>query len=228
MGIVVEFCAPAYSANLQASSTMDTQPGTVVTHTFTLENEGLDDGYTLAISDYERPTTLLTSSPITVTGGETTVIEVRVVVPDLLLEIVHDSDNFTLTVTSEATGAEYAAVGTTNSATNPAIVTSGDLSSVGVMGQTLAYTVTVTNAGDYTDTYTISYEPSAWATSGPASVGPLAPGGSAAVVVEVTIGYGPSDSVTVTFTSGLDNTVTAAVTLTSSTRLVYLPYVARP
>ncbi|MEI2607584.1 MAG: S8 family serine peptidase [Candidatus Promineifilaceae bacterium] len=86
-----------YQATLTAMSHIITTPGTVVTHTFTLENLNWDDSYMLAVSDNTWTTTIVNSSPVTVDNGNSVVIQVRVVVPASTTPI---SDSFTLTATS--------------------------------------------------------------------------------------------------------------------------------
>lgn len=78
-------------------SHITTTTGTVVTHTFTLENLNWDDSYTLAVSGSSWTTTLVTSSPVSVPNGGTVTIAVRVETPSSTTPI---SDQFTLTVTS--------------------------------------------------------------------------------------------------------------------------------
>lgn len=86
-----------YEASLTAMSHISTTPGTVVTHTFTLENLNWDDSYTLAVSGGNWVTTLVTGSPVVVNNGNSVLIQVRVEVPASTTPI---SDQFTLTVTS--------------------------------------------------------------------------------------------------------------------------------
>jgi hypothetical protein len=86
-----------YAATLTAMSHITTTPGTVVTHTFTLENLNWDDSYTLAVTGNSWTTTLVTGSPVAVDNGDSVVIQVRVEVPASTSPI---TDQFTLTVTS--------------------------------------------------------------------------------------------------------------------------------
>ncbi|MEW5989130.1 MAG: S8 family serine peptidase, partial [Chloroflexota bacterium] len=68
------------------------------------------------------------------------------------------------------------------------VTTSGDVSGVGVYGSEIAYEVVITNTGNTTDTYSVSYGSSNWMVDGPTSVGPIAPGASETVHIHVTVG----------------------------------------
>jgi uncharacterized membrane protein len=86
-------------------------------------------------------------------------------------------------------------------------------------GATVSKTITVTNTGTTTDTFNLSHT-SVWTMSMPASVGPLAPGASASVTVQVTIPAnatnGASDVGTIVATSQGDSTKTASMTITTT------------
>lgn len=86
-----------YVAGVTGMSHIITTPGTIVTHTFTLENFNWDDSYTLAVSGNSWTTMLVTGSPVAVANGGTVTIEMRVEVPNVSTP---GSDQFTLTVTS--------------------------------------------------------------------------------------------------------------------------------
>lgn len=75
----------------------DGVPGQHVTYEFVVDNLWDDDSYTLGISGNVWPTSLVTSSPLAVTGGTTATIMVEVHVP---LTAAATEDTFTLTLTS--------------------------------------------------------------------------------------------------------------------------------
>ncbi len=101
-------------------------------------------------------------------------------------------------------------------------------------GGTLTYTLTLTNTGNVTGTFDVTLTDYAWMVAlTPETVGPLAPGASAALTLTVTIptdaGDGDSDTVTVTAASQGDPQETASLTVTTTVavRRIYLPLVLR-
>jgi len=220
-----------YYVTLQPSSNIDTLPGGIVIHDFTITNAGiLDDSYTLSVSDNSWPTTVQTSSPITIPTGLTATISVQVDAANT----PHVSDSFTLSAVSVTSPTVTAmATGTTNTVVNPDVSATTDItSSSGLPGAILTYTITVENRGDYTDTFAVTFSGNTWPTTlSSASIGPIAAGASGEVEVYVVVGsVETEDSVTVTITSGLDNNVTDSVYLTSVREqyALHLPVVIKP
>jgi hypothetical protein len=115
------------------------------------------------------------------------------------------------------------------------VVLSPDQAKLGAAGQTVVYTLGITNAGDMADSFDLAIAGNAWTTvlSTPSVV--LAPGASSTFTVAVTIPAAApnnaADAVTVTATSQGDNEVKDSVVLTTKcTDLVpkiYLPSILR-
>ncbi|MEJ5308969.1 MAG: carboxypeptidase regulatory-like domain-containing protein [Anaerolineae bacterium] len=95
----------------------------------------------------------------------------------------------------------------------------------GLPGASVPYTFTVTNTGSETDAFTVTLSGNAWPATAAATVGPLAGGASASLVVNVTV---PDvalcdglDTLTVTVTSQGNPNRAASATATTSARAVY-------
>lgn len=215
-----------YEVAWGGNSTLSALPGVSVTHTLALHNIGSSDAYTLTVSGHTFPTTLLTSSPLSLSAGLSATVLVQVDLP-LTLGL---TDTFTITavsVTSPTVTA--AATGASATAATPGVSVSGDQGQSGLMGSVLTYTLAVTNTGNYTDTFIISLGSHVWTTTSQNPQITLGPGQSGTNEVYVTVGAEPSDSVVVTFTSSFSGAVSASTTLTS-TRINYqlhLPVIRR-
>ncbi len=205
--------------------------GTSVTHTLTITNSGdYTDTLTLSLSGHAW----LTSAP-TDTGalgaGESTTIDVVVDVPNPLPGLI-TQDSFTMTaVSSLDANISTQTTGTTSANINPGAIPPANDSSHGNPGNTITYTLTITNSGNYTDTFTIDLTGNRWATSSSVpAVGSLAPGESGSAEIYVTIGGngGESDNVTVTFTSTLNNALSWDVLLTTSSNYqLFVPIITK-
>lgn len=202
---------PDYNALLGNSAEAD-NPGSTVTHTLTLSNTGtLNDSYNLSIDAGSWSTILLTGTPVGVNAGATADIEVSVDIP--AGTTLGQTDVFTLTATSvNDPGLSRTGNGTTTVTGNADITSSGNITGTGEIGNAVNYTLTFTNSGDISDTFSLSLSGNTWNTqlSTPA-VGPLAPGASADVMVTVYVGSGSSDIADVMATSYFDGSVTESL-----------------
>ena len=102
-------------------------------------------------------------------------------------------------------------------------------------GADVSYTLTVTNTGN-AESFNLTVSSTTWTTGVlPASVGPLAAGGSTTVTVTVSIpagaAGGATDAATITATSAGNSTVSDWLGLTTTSGLVYwfihLPLIMR-
>jgi uncharacterized repeat protein (TIGR01451 family) len=92
-------------------------------------------------------------------------------------------------------------------------------------GTTLTYNLTVSNTSTIAESFDVAVTGNAWATTLPATLGPLAPGFSTSLLVDVVIPAGAtpgdSDIATVSVTSQLDPAASQSRTLTSTANTVY-------
>jgi hypothetical protein len=208
-----------------------------VTHNFTLTNLGLADSYSVAVSSGQWNTSLAITTPVGLASGDAVVIPVLVQIPSPQVETVLDSDVFTLTVTSLSDPAvSMQANGTTQAVANPGVSVSAVITGgLGNPGQTVMYTLMVENSGDYTDTFALTAAGVWTATLDASTTGPLGPGESTLVHLDVQVPanalLGDNDTTSVMAASGLDGSVTdAAQVKTTASEVWYrlfLPAVLR-
>jgi hypothetical protein len=194
-------------------------PGETVTYTLTITNSGtVSDTYDLAASGNAWPTSLSTAS-IQLNAGASTPFNAYVTVPPGAMPA--DSDTASVTATSQGDTAKSATAHLTTTVM-PAygVLLSPGTSLAGLPGQTVTYTVAMTNTGLLADTYDLTTTGNAWVTALSSSTMALAPGAAGTFTAAVTIPGnatgGAFDSVTVTATSQGDNTVSDSAILTTS------------
>jgi hypothetical protein len=188
--VVVQSCRPeGYLATLGPDSLRTALPGARVTHDFTLQNLGLTDNFSLTLQGYSWPAVLLASSPISLTSGASITVSVQVEVPPLMLSTLQDTDSFTLTaVSANNPGEILSARGTTDMLVIPGVSVSPLQSGrAGPPGSTLTHTFTISNTGNYTDTYNLKIAGNKWPTTAPTQTTQLGPGESAVINVPVEI-----------------------------------------
>jgi uncharacterized membrane protein len=212
-------------------------PGETVTHTLVVTNAGsFADTYDLTLGPGDWPAVLLAPQVGPLEPGESGQAQVAVHIPYQPLTVtVLFSDVFSLYVTSTAAPAVGTrATGTTYAAADLAVALVADRTSgFGLPGQVVTYTLTVTNAGAYTDSYALTVLPgSIW----PAAVTPtqtpvLAPGDSARAWVRVSVPRGmggTTDPVAIRAQSGWNAAVRAEQLLvTQRGWCIFLPVVVK-
>ncbi|MCB0162619.1 MAG: multicopper oxidase domain-containing protein [Anaerolineae bacterium] len=220
---------PIYDVSVApASGAQSSAPGDVVAYSLDVTNNGnVVDTFDVSVGG----NIWTTSAPTPVgplTPGETAQINVVVTIP---AEAANgSSDTATVTATSQASASTFASSNLTTTAVTPvyavSVAPTTDAQS-GVPDDVVAYNLDVTNDGNMTETFDVTVSGNAWDTSAPLTVGPLAPGETAQITVDVTVSSGAnngdSDTATVTVTSQVDTNQSASsdLTTTASVAAVY-------
>jgi len=182
------------------------------------------DAFTVTVSGDVWPTALSITDTGTLTAGVGTDVVVTVTIPPT--SSCGDFDTITVTATSQGDG----------TASDNSVLTTSANAVYGVEmmpptdakaadpGETVTYTLQVTNTGNCTDTFTVTVSGNLWATDVPTNVGPLASGAGTDVVITVTVPTtalcGDFDAVTVTATSYSNPAIGASSVLTTSANTV--------
>jgi hypothetical protein len=224
--------AVVFAGNSYAVGTLDT----TVTHVFELINQGnYTDTFALALSGYSWPT----DAPDTIGplgAGQTLPVTVTVAVPEMLGQTILHSDTFTLTASS-TWDVEIAAsaLGTTDAVASPAALLSGPQTGSGPIGGQVVYMLSLTNAGDFTDTFTLTTSANTWPVVLSIAQATLAAEASVSFYLTVTIPaettLAAQDVTRVTAVSQLDQSVQAELEITTTVAQtgynIYLPILLR-
>ncbi len=224
--------APAAVALTPPAQTQTSSPGLQVTYTFTVTNLAAAPQDVQLGLDATWPTDAPESTGELAAGASTTV-PVTVTIPSVPGVIIA-SDTFTLTA-SGVVGGFDTATGTTLVNVNPAAEVLDPQDASGEPLEQVPYQFTVTNTGDYTDSFTLSLA-GIWTATLPAgdNTGLLAPGASATVTVLVQVPgdveRGASEVTTLTATSDLDPAISASAEVTTTAIVgyfIHLPIVSK-
>jgi hypothetical protein len=213
------------------------QAGETVTHTFSLQNNGdYTDTYALSVAGNAWQTWLSQDAFQLSPGqvGEAEVL-VNVLAASKTNSVIVGSDGFTLTATSQLDPAVFAqSTGLTYGNATPAVSLGNNQAKAGLVGSAVTYQFTLTNTGNYQDTFTLEVSGNQWDVDvSQLTIGPLPAGGTFTVSLTVHIppgvASGTVDIVTFKATSGLDGSAQATVQATTTARLplVFLPLVSR-
>ncbi len=194
----------------------DGRLGHAAVYTLTLINTGnITDSYALAI-DGALWNTVIAPPMVTLASAAAMPVVVTVTVPAGAWPGAFD----TARVTAHGSGVSAAVALTTTAVASRGVMVSAPITAGAAMaGQTITYTVWMTNSGDYTDTFTVDLTGHAWPVSvSQSSVELGAQAGTTVhvgVAVPATAAEGDTDTLTLTVTSQADGGVAASVPLTT-------------
>jgi uncharacterized membrane protein len=200
-------------------------PGTTVAHTLTVTNTGnTADTYDLSFAGntwvVDLPVTSIALQP-----GASADFIVNVTIPADALPDAMDSVTVTATSVADPTATADAVVNTYTSPFYALSLTPPTADDSGDPGTVVAYTLTVTNLGNATDTFTLSFAGNTWVVELPVTSIELAASASADFLVNVTVPVdaldGAMDMVTVTATSTADPLLSEDAVLTTHANAVY-------
>lgn len=157
-------------------------------------------------------------------AGESSGLVITVSIPLEVMPGASDTAEISLTSQGNPTQSETASLTTTTLRRGP-VISPDSGTARGDPGQTITYTLMVTNVGDIVDTYDITINDAFWPTYAPPTVGPLAPGESTSVDITVSI---PLDALadagdysSVRFSSQLPGTLHASAAFATIANAVY-------
>jgi choice-of-anchor B domain-containing protein len=215
---------PWYMVSLSADVTSQiAATGETVTYTVEIHNQGTHtDTYALTATGNVWNTAVSTNT-VSLAARESTTFTVAVDIPPVVTE---DTDNVIITAVSQTDNNFHDALTLQTNATYYGLamtpVTSG---LAGLPGQTVTYTLDLTNLGNLSDTYDLSINGQTWATTLSTNSITLDAGQSESATVQVTIPpeatVGDNDIVTVTAVSQGDNAITASANLTTTVGVTY-------
>lgn len=227
---------PLYGVALSPDMTHGAVPGEVVSYPVQISNMGnVSDTFSLSLSDHTWATSLSVSS-ISLEPAETATLTVTVTVPtDALNE---ESDMASLTAVSLADPDQTATTSLTTSVEilYGVALEADSTAQSGNPGDTITYTLQISNTGNFTDMFSLSLEGSDWDATLSSNSLTLAADETAVftftVTIPLTATHLMTDTVTVTAVSLGDpeqvervDVVTTAVRFTD---FLYLPLINKP
>ncbi|MBI5563407.1 MAG: DUF11 domain-containing protein [Chloroflexi bacterium] len=216
---------PTYDVTMTPSTAgQSSLAGTTVTYTLNVTNTGnASDTFTVTLSGNAYTST----APATVgplAAGANTTLNIVVTIPAGAAGGANDTVNVTMTSQGDPTKFASAALTTTVMTILRGVSVSPAAAQSALPGAIVTYTLSVTNTGNASDTFTVTVSGNAFVTNAPASIGPLAAGANSTMDVLVTIpaaaAGGASDAADVTVTSHGDPTKFDNSTLTTTAATV--------
>lgn len=216
-----------YGVESTPSAAQAGEPGTTLVYALPIRNTGtVTDSYTLVVSTNGWPTTAPTVvGPLA--PSATLTVPVTVQIPAQALAFATDVATLQLTSQGDINQEALSRLTTTATPVSAVSATVAVNGQTGTPATTMLYPLMVTNAGNITDTFMLSFSGHQWPTTLPTTVGPLAPGASATLTVAVTIPAGTTaegtDTVVVTITAQRDPTKSTTVSLTTTAQAAPIP-----
>ncbi|MCP4358554.1 MAG: choice-of-anchor B family protein [Chloroflexi bacterium] len=206
--------------------TLGTLPGQTVTYTLHLTNTGnLTDTFDLAVAGVWNAT--LSASDVTLIPGEASMTTVWVDIPPSALSNEADMTSFTATSQSDNSANSLVQLTTTAVANYNVTIMAVNDTQTAKQGQTVTYTLQITNTGNLSDTYNLTAS-GIWTTTLSSTSITINAGQSAQinVMVELPSTFGnETDIISVTATSQGDAAVTDSIDLTAIINLwrIFVP-----
>jgi hypothetical protein len=224
----------AYGVILDRDSlAQSTQPGGIVTYTLQLTNTGnVTDTFDLTYAGNEWAVTLPVMQTILAPFAGVDVIAI-VAIPAGARG--YETDGATITAASQGdlSQTDSSELTTTALPVYGVEFSAAEVALNGYPGEVVEYNLTLSNTGNFTDTFDLASTGNAWAVTLPVTQTTLAAGASLEVAVQVLVPMGVADgdqdSVTITATSQGDPIVTASGELTTTAvwMKVYMPFIKK-
>ena len=190
--LVVQSCPSAFIASMNPESRQSGRPGEQLSHDFRIENLGLDDHYSIQLEPGSWPSILQSPPEVILLSGQVFTASVLVDLPaapgDQQIE-----DTFSLHVFSSGNpDLALQSFGISSLEVTPDLNLLPDqLLLVGVPGEVVTHTFTLTNTGNTEDNFYLALEDAEWAADVSPNTGRMVPGEATTIPVRVTIPVGP-------------------------------------
>ncbi len=202
-------------------------PGTDVSYMLTVTNTGnASDSFTLGASGATWTTGVAPTTVGPLAAGATANVTVTVSIPAGAAGGATDAATITATSVGNGAVSDSSVLTTTANTGYGVTLTPATDAKSGNPGTDVSYTLTVTNTGNASDSFTLGASGAAWTTGvAPTTVGPLAAGATADVTVTVSIpagaAGGTTDAATITATSVGNGAVSDSSVLTTTANTGY-------
>ena len=212
---------PTYGVDLSPDQSGSGAPGRPVIYALTITNTGtMTDTFDLLASGQRWPTSL-SPAVVSLAPAASTTFTVTVDIPPAALD--QATDVASAHATSHGDSLKVDAATLTTTSLRPAVhgvALSPDQDGSGAPGQTVTYTVALTNTGNITDSFQLAAGGQTWTTTLSAAEVVLGPAQSTTFTVRVTIpqdaANAATDHVTVAATAQSDSGATDAAVLTTT------------